>query len=59
MPEKLKPCPFCGGEVLMSHGIEGSPSGIMCKKCRAFVRWSKPEILTPKVFVNICKEVSE
>ena len=25
----------------MSHGIDGSPSGIMCKKCRAFVRWSK------------------
>ena len=41
MPEKLKPCPFCGGEVFMSHGIDGSPSGIMCKKCRAFVRWSK------------------
>ena len=41
MTENLKPCPFCGGDVFLSHEIDGSPSGIMCKNCRAMVRWNK------------------
>lgn len=36
MPEKLKPCPFCGGEAR----IDKDPryAAIMCKECGARVR---------------------
>lgn len=36
--EKLKPCPFCGGEVRMMHDIDGTPSGVHCK-CGALTRF--------------------
>ena len=33
MPD-LKPCPFCGGEALLSHDYEGmGASYVRCKKC--------------------------
>ena len=31
---ELKPCPFCGGEALLSHDHEGiGASSIRCRKC--------------------------
>ena len=33
MPD-LKPCPFCGGEALLSHDYEGGgASYVRCTKC--------------------------
>lgn len=33
MPEKLKPCPFCGGEAELRN--EGYCSFVKCKNCGA------------------------
>lgn len=37
MPEKLKPCPFCGGEAKMEKN--NSTVTIKCKSCTSSV-WS-------------------
>lgn len=48
MDKILKPCPFCGGEAGMSHGVEVKNGFsqfcfIACEKCggrtRRFYRW--------------------
>lgn len=37
MSEKLKPCPFCGGEAEISHGhFDGKDTSyVLCKRCAA------------------------
>lgn len=37
--DKLKPCPFCGGEIKVCRGIEPEITGILCKECKAMIRW--------------------
>jgi len=34
MPDELKPCPFCGGEVLMTYDEYGNPYAT-CRACDA------------------------
>ena len=32
--DRLKPCPFCGGDALLSHDYEGIGSSyVRCEKC--------------------------
>ena len=32
--DRLKPCPFCGGDALLSHDYEGIGSSyVRCRKC--------------------------
>ena len=31
--EKLKPCPLCGGNAKVEHGLTGTPR-VYCTKCR-------------------------
>ena len=33
MSEKLKPCPFCGGEAVVHYMAGGLPLGVRCLRC--------------------------
>lgn len=35
----LKPCPFCGGEVIFARDLEGEIHGIYCHKCKSKVKF--------------------
>ena len=39
MNSEWRTCPFCGGRVIIGRDIEGAISGILCTKCKAYVRW--------------------
>ena len=48
MTDRLKPCPFCGGEATTSEieKIENMPYGwgwVGCRPCRVFMNWSHGE----------------
>lgn len=36
---ELKPCPFCGGAVIMMYEADGTPAGVFCKKCGTYTRF--------------------
>ena len=38
MSEKLKPCPFCGGEAYLEPASD-TPSIVICMKCGARGKW--------------------
>jgi len=38
IPE-LKPCPFCGGRVILGRGIDCEITGILCRSCHVMVKW--------------------
>lgn len=40
---KLKPCPFCGGEVRIFNGVVAGVTMIVCTKCRATVSFGGRE----------------
>ncbi len=41
---KTSPCPFCGGEVKVTHGMTGVPFWFFrCKKCGAIVSFDNDE----------------
>jgi len=35
MTEKLKPCPFCGGEALLKDDLEYFGAKVICLECGA------------------------
>lgn len=47
MADKLKPCPFCGGEAEMFAGIVYKLPVIICRNCGATVSFGGKE--TPKM----------
>lgn len=40
---RLKPCPFCGGDVNFTMDAELWPNGIRCPQCGVFARWNIKE----------------
>lgn len=42
MSDKLKPCPFCGGEAIID-GCDDTPWSVICKKCAASVDFKETE----------------
>jgi Lar family restriction alleviation protein len=61
MSDKLKPCPFCGGEAeLFLRSCNGVPSGdvvteaeITCNKCDVkFTRWALNKIWAKKSVIE-------
>ncbi len=47
MSKNIKPCPFCGGNVYVSHGITGVPFWFFkCKSCHATVSFDNDECNT-------------
>ncbi|MBQ9526705.1 MAG: Lar family restriction alleviation protein [Fretibacterium sp.] len=38
MTEKLKPCPFCGGEMIGVHEIEDNSWLVFCHHCGGMMR---------------------
>lgn len=44
MSKNIKPCPFCGGNAYVSHGITGVPFWFFkCKSCHATVSFDNDE----------------
>lgn len=49
MAEKLKPCPFCGGEAELVNidaaGVQGIPDPVTvcCKECKCSTNWFSKE----------------
>jgi Lar family restriction alleviation protein len=41
--EKLKPCPFCGGEAVMQAPNMHHVTCIACRDCMVSSKWGKPE----------------
>lgn len=39
MSDKLKPCPFCGGEAIVS-GCDDTLWSVICKKCAASIDYN-------------------
>lgn len=48
MTEELKPCPFCGGEVMLILSKDAL-AFIECKKCGVRVDWHDRELHESKV----------
>ena len=41
MTEKLKPCPFCGGNDLeLKFFAKSNSGGFLCKTCKAYICWN-------------------
>lgn len=41
---KTSPCPFCGGEINITHGMIGAPFWFFkCKKCGATISFDNDE----------------
>ena len=51
MTEKLKPCPFCGGEVRLIFSRYTLPF-IQCEKCNARVDWYDKELHESKIDIE-------
>ncbi len=43
MNEKLKPCPFCGGNALVLREYHTNCYGIKCLKCESYVKVNERE----------------
>ena len=52
MSEKLKMCPFCGGEVKITSSAEYEVSFIECTKCYARVNWYDKKLRKSKIDIE-------
>ncbi len=46
----LKPCPFCGGEVIFNSNVCMEPDGIWCSSCKAVVRFRRIRVESDEKF---------
>lgn len=47
---ELKPCPFCGHNAFMVHGIDGEVTAITCNSCKLIARFKVPNMKSNETF---------